>query len=460
MLPFIARHLVFPAHERLLGRRTRRNVRELEESQWSSPDALSALQQRKAFALLRHARDNTLFYGRRFRQANVDLDHNDPLAALAQIPFLVKDEIRTSLDDMLWRDSPKGLFPYNTGGSSGTPLIFFTDRRRQGYDQAARIRTHRWFGVDIGDRETFLWGSPIELNGTDRIKQARDWLLNHRLLNAFDMSPPRMDRYLATIERDRPACLFGYPSTLALLAEHARAADRSLDIRSLRAVFVTGEVCYPHHRETIRSFYGVPVADCYGSREAGFIAHECPAGNMHLTAENVIVEIVQGDKPVPPGHAGEIVVTHLDAYAMPFIRYRTGDVGRLKPGRCECGRGLPMMDVVQGRTTDFLYLPDGTIQHALSIIYPLRSMVGMRQFRVTQHADYAVTIDVICDGRRERITREAVSRRVLPVLGRQVAVDVRMVDRIDTADSGKYRYVVSHVRPSGDRQPEEVVAGV
>jgi len=463
MLPLIARHLICPVHEWLLGRRTFRNLRELERSQWLAPDDIRALQRTKLQALLYHAQSNTPFYRRRFAEAGVDIRNPDPVGVLGRLPPLNKRKIRASLDDMLWHDAPGGVFEHNTGGSTGEPLIFYFDRRRQGYDQAARIRSHRWFGVDIGHRELYIWGSPIESNRTDHVKHLRDALFNHRLLTAFDMSPQRMDKYLDEFDRYGPVCLFGYPSSIALLARHARSSRRQLDTGHLRAVFVTGEVCYPHDREAITSYFGVPVADGYGSREAGFIAHECPLGSMHITAENVIVEIIdKTGEPVPVGETGEIVVTHLDTYAMPFIRYRTGDVGRLKPGRCPCGRGLPMMDVVQGRTTDFLYLPDGTIKHALSIIYPLRELAGVRQFRVTQHEDYSVTVDVVADDKPGRITREAVARRVRPVVGERVDLRVDLVDRIATAGSGKHRYVISQARPGACRtsEDEEVNVGV
>jgi len=386
----------------------------------------------------------------------LDTESPDSFEVLSRVPLLKKNEIRAAANDMLWPDSPEGAYPCDTGGSGGEPLCFYLDRRRQAYDQAARIRTHRWFNVDIGDRELYLWGSPIELNRTDRVKRLRDALLNHRLLNAFNMSPASMDQYLGIIKRYQPACLFGYPSSLALLAEHALAKGRRITTDSLRAVFVTGEVCYPHYREAIASLYGVPVADCYGSRDAGFIAHECPAGGMHLTAENVIVEIVKNGRPVAAGETGEIVVTHLDTYTMPFIRYCTGDVGRLKAERCACGRGLPLMDVVEGRTTDFLYLPDGSIKHALSIIYPLRALPDVRQFRVTQHEDYTVTVDVVCDDRRARVTREAVLRGVRPVLDGQVEVRVAQVDQIPGSVSGKHRYVVSRAQPARGGVPQEV----
>jgi phenylacetate-CoA ligase len=239
-------------------------------------------------------------------------------------------------------------------------------------------------------------------------------------------------------------------------------------------------VCYPRDREKIAAYFEVPVADGYGSRDAGFIAHECPEGRLHVTAENVLVEIVDDHRPVAAGGQtsrprvrrpdrggrvregprGEIVITHLDAYAMPLIRYRTGDVGRLLPGRCSCGRGLPLMDVVQGRTTDFLYLPDGNTRHALSIIYPLRETPGVSRFRVVQHRDYAVVIEVVCDDRIARVTPESVARRVRPVIGESVPLDVRLVERIDPMASGKHRYVISHAQPAirGDPQGEGVRA--
>ncbi len=437
--------MILPVHERLVGRTTLADARSLEWSQWAAPDDLLGLQERKLRELLIHAHDRIPFYRRRLQDVGADPRRDDPRTVLARLPFLTKDEIRESRDELIWRDAPGGLFSHNTGGSSGEPLMFVIDRRRQGYDQAARIRTHRWFGVRQGDRELLLWGSPIERRNTDAIKSVRDFLLNQRLLDAFNMSPSRMDEFITRWNRFRPHALFGYPSSIAFFAEHIRARSAAIDTGNLRAVFVTGETLLPPDRELIASLFGVPVADCYGSREAGFIAHQCPLGAMHVTAENVIVEIADGLRVLPIGETGEIVVTHLDAYAMPFIRYRTGDMGRLLPGRCSCGRGLPLMDVVAGRKTDFLHLPDGTVKHALSIIYPLRETPGVRRFRVTQHEDFAVTVDVVVDERIARITAESIRGRVRPVLGDQARIAVNLVDRIDEAASGKFRYVVSHV---------------
>ncbi len=448
MHSWMVRHLIQPVHERLLGRRTFVSLRELMRQQWWAPTELARLQDVKLLALLRHAYDRIPFYRARLEDAGVDPRNAVPnvRAALAKLPLLDKTQIRSHLQQMVWSDAPGGTFRFNTGGSAGEPLIFYFDRRRQAYDQAARMRTHRWFGVDVGDRELYLWGSPIELRRSDRVKRLRDRLFNQCLLDAFDMSGQRLDEYLDAFDRFRPLSLFGYPSSITRFVEHAKTRNRALDTRRLRAVFVTGEVCYDHDREAIADYFQVPVANGYGSREAGFIAHECPARAMHVTDENVIVEVIRNGEPLAPGESGEIVVTHLDAYAMPFIRYRTGDVGRLLPGRCTCGRGSTMMDVVQGRSTDFLYLPDGNIKHALSIIYPLRELAGVKQFRVVQNEDYSVTVDVVCDGRAARVTKEAGSDRVRPVGGYDVSLTVQMVEHIPVVDSGKYRYVISRAK--------------
>lgn len=439
----LRRNLLFRAHEKLAHRRTLAYAHQLESSQWLSPVELRKLQRGKLSALLQHANTNVPFYGARFGELSWDSAELDTFGVLNRLPLLSKSDIRNAGRGMWWPDSPGGLTSSCTGGSTGEPLVFCLDRRRQAYDQAARIRTHRWFGIELGDCEIMLWGSPIERTRTDRMRSVRDRLFNQHLLDAFRMSPQRMDCYLDQWERLAPAALFGYPSSIALFARHARKRGRSLNTKSLRAVFVTGEVCHPHDRADIENFFQVPVADNYGSREAGFIAHQCPHGSMHITAENVIVEIVRESLRVPAGETGEIVVTHLDAYGMPFIRYRTGDFGRLLGGRCRCGRGLPLMDVVQGRSTDFLMLPDGTIKHALSIIYPLRAMPGVERFRVTQQADYGVIVEVVAD---KSLTADAVKTRVRPVLGNEIGLGIRFVDFLEESPSGKFRYVISHVK--------------
>jgi phenylacetate-CoA ligase len=180
--------------------------------------------------------------------------------------------------------------------------------------------------------------------------------------------------------------LFGYPSSLSLIAAHARARGQRMDDLGIKVAFVTSERLYDEQRATIGEIFGCPVANGYGARDAGFIAHECPAGGMHLQAEDIIVEIVDSEgRVLPPGEAGEIVVTHTATKDFPFLRYRTGDVAVLSPDPCRCGRTLPLLKEIQGRTTDFVVAADGTVMHGLALIYTARDIPGIQRFKIIQH---------------------------------------------------------------------------
>ncbi|UCG17013.1 MAG: phenylacetate--CoA ligase family protein [Phycisphaerales bacterium] len=440
----MVRHILSPLHESLLGRNTFACLRELEVSQWQSPEKLRGLQRTKLRRLLVLAAANCSYYHDLFKQRAVDPQRGDPLDALARLPLLDKTILRTRRRDMIRNGSPRATIRSNTGGSTGEPLTFYFDRRRVAYDKAARMRTHRWFGVEPGDREIYLWGAPAELKRQDRARILRDRLTNEMLLSAFNMSPRTMREYLGRIETFRPVSLFGYPSSIALLCEFGRSNGIIARPTSLKAVFVTGEVLDDRQRSAIERYFGVPVANGYGSREGGFLAHQCPQGSTHVTSENVIMEIVDdGGAPVPQGESGEIVITHLDNYAMPFIRYRTGDVGRLLNGPCACGRGLQVMDVVAGRRTDFLVATDGTVKHALSLIYVLREIDSVRQFQILQDRNRDVRIDVVATPEFGRIQHNQIDRGVRRQLGRDVRVSLALVDRIEALPSGKHRHVVS-----------------
>ena len=188
----------------------------------------------------------------------------------------------------------------------------------------------------------------------------------------------------------------------------------------------------------------MPVADGYGSREAGFIAHQCPHGTYHLTSESVITELLDDcGRPVAGDEHGEVTVTHLDAFGMPFVRYRTGDLARWEPRLCPCGRGLAAIRDIQGRKTDMLRTTDGGVAHALSVIYVLREEPAIRQFKVVQQADLGLDVTVIADDRFDQPRRERVRRMLQRRIGRGIDVRLSLVDQIAPDPSGKHRYVVS-----------------
>jgi phenylacetate-CoA ligase len=240
--------------------------------------------------------------------------------------------------------------------------------------------------------------------------------------------------------------LFGYPSALSHIARHAEQRGQRMDDLGVRVAFVTSERLYDDQRAVIERVFGCKVANGYGGRDAGFIAHECPAGGMHLTAEDIVVELVDPDgRPVPPGQAGEIVVTHLATRDFPFIRYRTGDVAVMDDRRCACGRGLPMLREIQGRTTDFVVAADGTVMHGLALIYVLRDVPGLRQFKIIQESRARTRVLLVTDDQLAESMRRGIVEQFKRRLGAEVDIVLDQVPEIPPEKSGKYRFVTSHV---------------
>lgn len=437
--------LVFPLHERLKGHDTVAVRRRLEQSQWLTPNKLAILQTMRLGRLLEHSALHVPFYRERFAALGIDPARQAPREVLHRLPLLTKNDIRSNLD-RLRSDRSRGLSRFNTGGSSGEPLIFYIGRDRVSHDVAAKWRATRWWGVDIGDPEIVVWGSPIELGAQDRLRQWRDRVLRTRLLPAFEMSEAKLDDYLKEILRIRPRMLFGYPSSISLIARHARRRGVRADTLGVRVVFVTSERLYDHQRVLIEETFACRVANGYGGRDAGFIAHQCPAGGMHITAEDIVVETLDAaGEPVGAGEAGEIVITHLATRDFPFIRYRTGDIGVLDDRPCPCGRGLPLLADIQGRSTDFIVARDGTVMHGLALIYVVRDVPGVEQFKIVQERLDLTRVMLVASSQFDPAAVGAIRAGIGRRLGEGVDVVVERVDALPAEASGKYRYIVSHV---------------
>lgn len=441
----VASGLLFPLHERLKGHHSVALRHELERSQWASREEIQQIQARHLQAFIRRIYAQVPYYRRVLDESGIAPQDIRSASDLARLPFLTKSLIREHSDMLRARDAGP-LQRFNTGGSTGEPLIFYIGKERISHDVAAKWRATRWWGVDIGDRELVVWGSPVELGAQDRLREWRDSLLRSRLMPAFEMSPANLERFVTQIRAFRPTMLFGYPSSLALIARHAERSGRRLDDLGIRVAFVTSERLYDDQKATIERLYGCPTANGYGGRDAGFIAHQCPHGGLHLSAEHIIVEVVDAKgRVLPAGEAGEVVVTHTATGEFPFLRYRTGDVAVLDDGHCACGRALPMLREIQGRTTDFIVAADGTVMHGLALIYVVRDLAGVDAFKIIQESRDLVRVLLVARGGVTPQMTDTIRRGLRQRLGDQVEVSVEAVDQIEPERSGKYRYVVSKV---------------
>jgi|TARA_B110000503_G_scaffold34861_2_gene56930 phenylacetate-CoA ligase len=436
---------LFPLHERLKGHNSLEVMRAMERSQWLGPQEMEQLQiQRLREFLVRIGRD-VPYYRALFSELDFDPSSVSSVKNLQRLPLTGKADIRAHTDS-LKADNAGPLEKCSTGGSTGEPLIFYRGKERVSHDVAAKWRATRWWGVDIGDSEIVVWGSPIELGSQDKVRLVRDKLLRTELLSAFEMSNANLLKFTQRIKTLKPRMLFGYPSSLALMAEYVTSNGYTVDKLGIKVVFVTSERLYPHQREAIEAAFGAPVANGYGGRDAGFIAHQCPQGALHITAEDIVVEIVSEDGEVlPPQEKGEIVITHLSTGDFPFVRYRTGDVGSLSRDRCTCGRGLPVLAEIEGRSTDFVKAADGTVLHGLALIYVLREIPEVEEFKIVQESLTRITVQLVTSSSDTVQLENTVTEQFRRRLGDSLFVNFVYVSKIEREASGKFRYVVSQL---------------
>ncbi|TPH13290.1 phenylacetate--CoA ligase family protein [Litorilituus lipolyticus] len=439
--------LFFPLHEWLKGHKTVSVHKNLEQSQWLSKDKILVKQQQRLQRFIAQISVQVPYYQQLFQDHNLSAEQIENVQDLAKLPFLDKHTIKDNFAQMRATNSG-AVTPFTTGGSSGNPLTFLLSNERVSHDVAEKWRATRWWDVDIGDKEIVAWGSPIELGAQDKVRVLRDKLFRSTLIPAFDMDESKILGFIKQIQQTNPTMLFGYPSVFHLIAKTAHQHQIALSQLNIKVIFVTSERLYPYQKEMIEQVFNAPVANGYGSRDAGFIAHQCPEGNMHISAEDIIVEIIdkQG-KVMPEGEKGEIVVTHLATGDFPFVRYKTGDIAAIDSQTCPCGRGLPVLKDIEGRSTDFVVAADGTLMHGLALIYVIRELDGVEAFKIIQETKFKTRIELVPTVKgalSEQLSKSIISG-FKARLGENVTIEIDVVDNIAAEKSGKFRYVISKV---------------
>ncbi len=442
----LVRRLTYPAYERLRGRPTLRELRDLERVVSGAPAEVARVAAERLGALLRFAGRTLPYYQEVFAARGVNANAADPLAELAKLPVLEKSQVRAHAARLTWPGVPGGLLPCVSGGTSGDTLHFHVDRLRHAQSMAARLWAQGLFGVRPGDRRMWLWGSPLEVRES-LLRRWRDALIHERVLDAFDLPPGRMDEYLRRIKAYRPRLLIGYTSAVALLAQHARGRYGRRDFPDLRVVVLTGDEVLPEQRALIGEVFGCAVASEYGSREVGLIGHDCPLGRLHVVTPHVLVEVLRHEARLPAGRSGYITCTNLNTRAQPLIRYHLGDVGRFAVEACPCGLPLPVLEVQGARITGFVALPGGKLCHGHLVAYLVRVEPCVVAFKVYQRRLDAFEVLLVVDDLFRPEVLDRLRGRFRESFGPQVSVEIRLVDEIPPDPSGKRRHVVSDVAP-------------
>lgn len=441
----VIRHAIFPLWT-LKNRSARlKYLAQLERSQYWSRERLLEHQWSSFRRLVAHAFETCPFYRRSFERAGITPDDLRSPEDVAKVPMITKEDIQAHREEMVSsRYRREALIRDMTGGSTGSPMQFYYDADRRDSREAAAMRHDRWAGWDLGERRAILWGAPQDTRIDAGLKsRLRERLIERRLiLDAASLDEEAMSRFARELLRYRPGTLLAYANTLGLFARYLR--DQGIEAIRPRGIISSAEVLTPENRQLVEEVFSCRVFDRYGSREFGLIASECEAHcGMHVNAENLLVEAVVDGTP-RVDEDGEIVVTDLRNYAMPMIRYRIRDVGRITGRVCECGRGLPLMELSGGRVTDFLTATDGRkVSGIVVATYVITNIPGIRQVQFVQDTPGAVTINLVRGGEWSAETQRELISRARRYLGEDMQFELSFRDRIPAEKSGKYRFCIS-----------------
>lgn len=428
------RRVLFPLWESGLRRRgTLGYLREYEAAQWRSEDEIRALQWRKLKALLEFCWREVPYYREQWRGLGMHPDDIRDPTDFARLPLLDKDDIRANFDALQATSLRGRLLFKNTGGSSGVPLRFGYTRESNDRRNAVMWRGYGWAGARMGRRTLYLWGGAVGDPSRAHLVKERIYhaAFNRRIVNTFGMTEANMAAFADAVDRARPEVIVGYVGPLVRLAEWLLATGRR--VHAPESLLGAAEPLYDFQRDLVERAFGGRMYNTWGCREFMLLASECGhRDGLHVNADHVVLETLAPRQ-------GEVVVTDLHNYGMPFIRYRNGDLATTMAGRCACGRGLPRLASVDGRKLDALRTRAGHVVPGEFFPHMLKDVAGLRQYQVVQHRLDALEITLVRGDDFDDVALDYIRREVAKVVGDAWTLEFRFVEHIAPNASGKFR---------------------
>jgi phenylacetate-CoA ligase len=436
---------------------------ELRQLQWLNHEQTLVHQRKQLEVLVRHSYQHVPYYQKILGELKiVTSDGKVNLTNWAEIPPLDRAALRQHFNELKSDDlSGRNWSIVSSGGSTGEPINAVHERQFTDWTNATMILQDIWCGHKMGvDTKLLLWGSERDLMvGHETTKtNFRRWIMNEVWLNAFKMTKDKMVGYVKQINSLKPNMIFAYAETIYELSKFI--FNEGLQVYSPKAIRTGAGTLHSHMRETIIQAFKTNVFNLYGSREAPSIAQECESHKgLHITAPVYYIELLdKHNHPVQPGEIGEIVVTTLQNFAMPLVRYRIGDIGVWASEECDCGRAWPLLGEVTGRVADAFIRPDGSIvspQYFIHIIGVVIHPDWLQKYQVVQESLGLIRVKIVSKRKAEnplaefRLDLTTIEEKLQVVMGKDCQIEFEFLEEIEPTPSGKYRYTISNVNQIG-----------
>lgn len=443
--------ILFPLHHWFITRDSCEYYKDLQKSQWLCPEKIREYQEIKLRKLIIHIYYHVPFYRDLFDKCNIKPEDIKSLDDLSKLPIINKNIVKENLYLGLLSDNHNkaDLQKIQTSGSTGEPFHAFAERKQLEMRWAATQRAFEWTGYRFGDRQVRLWHKYLGMKTLEIIREILDAFLTRRkFIPAYEITDNNLKRYVDLMMSYRPVLLDGYAESFNFLARYLK--HNKYIGHKPKAIMSSAQSLPEESRKIIEEAFGCGVYDKYGSREfGGGMAYQCEERNgYHVVAESNIIEIIKDGRPAKVGEIGEVVVTELNNFAMPLIRYNIGDlaVKRSSTERCKCGRGLPLIGEIQGRVqsivigTNKQFIP-GTFFNRVFFKHDL----AVRQYQVVQEEFGKLIVKII---RGNLFTDEVLKSIVDDIknyLGADLEIKVEFVEEIPLGKTGKRQYCISKI---------------
>lgn len=420
-----------------------RYLRNIRAQQWRSLDENRHIQQEQLFTLIQYATRHIPYYKEIAERQRIRFTRPSIFEDIQKFPILTKKDIRDNFDRLC---NPSIPSQKNTsGGSTGEQAIFMQTHDMYDWDAAVTSLFNEWAGRREGEKMVKLWGSERDiLQGGQGVKGFLvRGMMNEYLLNTFRLSDDDMQQYVDYINTHKPVIITAYVQSAYEIARYIQRTGQQ--IFHPKGIITSAGTLFPHFRELISTTFGCPVFNRYGSREVGAIACECEQHKgLHLNTFNHYVEILNGQlQPVREnGISGSVYITHLHNTAMPLIRYDIGDLATHSTAVCSCGRGMPLIQHVEGRAGSILRTKKAVIDStALTTSFYYFSTI--KQYQVIQRKDNFIIRVVLNSTVQWEREKAALTKKLHSILGDEADITFEIVPNIAATKSGKYLFIIN-----------------
>ncbi|MFC1708722.1 phenylacetate--CoA ligase family protein [Candidatus Omnitrophota bacterium] len=423
----------------------------LEKSQWWSRQELENYQSEKLRHLIKHAYDNTSYYRRLFKENGLLPSDIKTIKDLAKIPILTKDIVREHLQELIATNiDRKTLVRFSTSGTTGKPLIFFSEKRLEFFNFGPYMwRQYIWGGQGFNDLKALLGSHTLKPNkeGAKKIisyNPAR----NQLILSSYDINRRNASLFAEALRKYKPKIIEAFPASLEALIGFFKEQGVEKPVQP-KAIFTNSEVLYPWQRKLIGEYFDCELFDVYCLEERVVVAAECEKHTKHhIFSEYGIVELVENGYPVEEGKPGEIIATSLNNYGMPFIRYNTKDIGYFVKENCPCGRGLPLLGLVGGRKRNFVVSQSGSVI-SITIVDIPNATDNVKQFQFVQKEQGQLELKIVRKNDFSQIDLRKIEKKLKEKFLDDMEVEICFVDSITMTQSGKQPLLIQRMDTDG-----------